>query len=288
VSKTLIPAERRQRIRAHLAVHQAASNAALSALLGVSEATIRRDLEWLEAEGVVERSHGGAALALRLPFEPEYAKSVQSHPDEKRRIGQRAAALIEDGETIFVNSGTTTTQLIRHIRPGAQITVITNNLTAALEAGETGYELLLLGGAYRARAHSVAGRFATDMLRQVYASRCFLGVDGLSARRGCTTPNSAEAEIARLMLERTHGPVIVIADHSKWGVVSNFDIAGLEQVQTLVTDDGLDAAARDEIAARGVQVLVSARQGPSGAAATPERRQATVDRRRSQPYSAVK
>ncbi len=255
LSKTLIPAQRRQRIRAHLARHQAASNTALSTLLGVSEATVRRDLEWLESEGYLERAHGGATLSQRLPFEPEYAQSVQSHPAEKARIGQRAAALIEDGETIFVNSGTTATQLIRHIAPGARITVVTNNITAALEAGETSYELLLLGGAFRARAHSVAGRFAADMLRQMYASKTFLGVDGLSLKHGCTTPTNAEAEIARLMIERTHGPVILIADHSKWGVVSNFDIASLDQVQMLVTDEGLEPGARADLAARGLAVI---------------------------------
>ncbi len=257
MSQTLIPAQRRQRIRAHLALHQAASNTALSALLGVSEATVRRDLEWLDGEGYLERAHGGATLSQRLPFEPEYAKSVQSHPAEKARIGQRAAALIEDGETIFVNSGTTATQLIRHIAPGAHITVITNNITAALEAGETSYELLLLGGAFRARANSVAGRFAADMLRQVYASKTFLGVDGLSLKHGCTTPNDAEAEIARLMIERTHGPVILIADHSKWGVVSNFDIASLDQVQMLVTDAAFEPGARAELGARGLTVITA-------------------------------
>ncbi len=256
MTKTLIPAERRKRIRDYLAAHQVAHNAALSELLEVSEATVRRDLEWLEGEGLVERTHGGAALSQRLPTEPDYANSAQTRPVEKRAIGAVAAALVKDGETIFVNSGSTTSQVIRHIR-AANVTVITNNVSAAVEARRADFELILLGGAFRPRANSVAGRFALEMLRQVLAAKAFIGVDGLSLKYGFTTPTSDEAEIARLMIERTRGEVIVVADHSKWGVVSDFEIAPLERAQTLVTDAGFDPDVRAELAAHKLDVVIA-------------------------------
>ncbi|MGH2522271.1 MAG: DeoR/GlpR family DNA-binding transcription regulator [Anaerolineales bacterium] len=259
MTKTLIPAQRRQRIRDYLAEHQVAPIAALSQWLQVSEATVRRDLEWLENEGILERTHGGAALSHRLPNEPAYTNSAQAHPDEKRSIGAAAAALVEDGDTLFVNSGTTTTQVIRHLRNVKHVTVVTNNVRAALEARGSGVELILLGGAFRARANSVAGRFAVEMLRQIYATKTFIGVDGISLKYGCTTPNDSEAEIARLMIERTRGPVIVVADHSKWDVVSNYEIARIDQIHKLITDEGLERLphARAELAEHSVEVVIA-------------------------------
>jgi DeoR/GlpR family transcriptional regulator of sugar metabolism len=256
-TKVLIPAQRRKRIQEFLEVYQVAQSTILSEMLQVSEATIRRDLEWMEGQGVLERTHGGATLSRRMPLEPEYSYSAQSYPLEKQLIGARAAALVEDGDTIFVNSGTTATQVVRHIHDRARVTVVTNNVNAALEAQEADFEIILLGGSFRLRAKSVVGRFATEALRQVYASKAFIGVDGLSLKYGCTTPINAEAELARLMIERTHGSVIVVADHSKWGIVSNFEMARLDQIHTLVTDDGFDPNAQAELAARSVEILIA-------------------------------
>ncbi|RMF38202.1 MAG: DeoR/GlpR transcriptional regulator [Chloroflexi bacterium] len=265
MSKPLIPAQRRERIREYLQVHRVARNADLSRMLGVSEATIRRDLEWLEGQGVVERTHGGAILSQRMRFEPAYAQRARTHPEEKRRIGAAAAALIEDGDIIFLSSGTTTTQMIPYIRPGAGITVVTNNVSAVLEAHDPGFELILLGGTFRPQSNSVVGRFATAALRQIYASKCFIGVDGISPKYGCTVPTGVEAEIIRLMIERTRGMVIVLADHSKWGVVSNFEVASLDQVHKLVTDKKLNPSAFAELAARSVEVIIAGdRQGANG------------------------
>ncbi|OGO77431.1 MAG: hypothetical protein A3K41_03925, partial [Chloroflexi bacterium RIFOXYD12_FULL_57_15] len=195
MGKPLIPAQRRERIQEYLAVHQIARIADLCALLETSEATIRRDLEWLEAEGILERTHGGAIVNQRLTSEPEYLLRVQKNPEEKRQIGALAASLIEDGDIVFINSGTTTTQVIQQIRSNANISVFTNNLNAALELGEAGFQHHLLGGEYQPRSKSTAGRFAIENLRQVYADRVIIGVDGISLKHGCTVPTNAEAEV---------------------------------------------------------------------------------------------
>ena len=257
MSKPLIPAQRRERIQEYLALHKIVASTDLSEWLGVSEATIRRDLEWMEEEGFIERTHGGAILSQRLPLEPEYRQRAMRCPEEKRLIGLTAAAQIEEGDIVFINSGSTTTQIIRHIRRGSGITAITNNLYAALEFGETGLELLLLGGEYQHKSNSVAGHFAIDNLSQVYANKAFIGVDGISPRFGYTVPTNVEAELTRMMIDRTKGPLYVVADHTKWGVVSNFEVAPIHKDLKLITDEGLDEHARADLAARTVEVIIA-------------------------------
>lgn len=257
MSKNLIPAQRRERIQEFMAVRRVVASSELCALLDVSEATVRRDLEWLESEGFLERTHGGAILSHRLQQEPRYASRAHLYAEEKRIIGQAAAALIEDGDIIFINSGTTTTQVIHHIRNSAGVTVVTNNLSAAQELGEPGFELILLGGLFQPRSISVAGRFAVENLNQIYADKAFIGVDGLSLKHGCTVPMLAEAEVVRVMVERTHGPIAVVADNSKWGVVSNFEIAKIDQIDQLVTDTGLDDWAHTALSSRSVDIIVA-------------------------------
>ncbi len=260
MSKQLIPAQRQALIRERLENSKVVSNAELCDLLGVSEATVRRDLELLEEQGILERTHGGAVLSQQMRLEPEYSTRARSHTEEKLGIGATAATMIEDGDTLFLNSGTTTTQVIRNIPGGIRVTVVTNNVSAALEAANAGYELILLGGTFTTRSNAVIGHFAAENLRQVYANKTFLGVDGISFKYGCTVPSNAEAELVHLMIERTRGPVIVVADSSKWGVVSNFEVARWDQVHTLVTDEGFDARARAELGARNVRVLVATKR----------------------------
>lgn len=262
MSKRLIPAQRRVRIQEHLAANRIVSASELSESLGVSEATIRRDLEEMERAGILERTHGGAILSQRMKVEPEYAVKALAHPEEKRSIGALAASLIEEGDIVFTNSGTTCAEIIRHIPGGMQVTVMTSNLGAALEVRERGVELILLGGIVYPRSNSVGGRFAIEALQQVYANKTFVGVDGISPKHGFTVPSGSEAEIIRLMIERTQGLVIVVADHSKWGVVSNYEVARLDQVHTVVTDEGFDARASAELAARNVRVLVAGAGAP--------------------------
>lgn len=262
MSKALIPAQRRERIQEYLAVHKIARIADLCEVLETSDATVRRDLEWLERDGIVERTHGGAMFSQRLNLEQEYKMRALRRPEEKRRIGATAAGLIEEGDIVFINSGTTTTQIIRHIRPDMNVTIITNNLIACIDSLDAGYEIILIGGSLQAKSISVAGRFAVKNLSQVYANKAFIGVDGISIKYGCTVPSNSEAEVVHLMCERTHGPITVAADCSKWGVVSNFEVASISQVNRLVTDEGLEAGARASLTARAVEIVIAS--GSSG------------------------
>ena len=233
---TLIPAERHRRIREIVAAQNIARVADLSAALGVSEVTIRRDLELLEQRGVLERTHGGAVLTQRMRREPAYSASAQVHLEQKRRIGAAAAGLIEPGDTIFVNSGSTTLQAVQHLPVGADVAIVTNSLDVALAARERGLRLTLLGGQHRPQSNGLVGSFTTEALRRMFADKALIGLEGISPRFGLTMSSAEEAEIARLMVERTRGSVIVVADASKFGVVADFAVAPLEAAGAWVVD----------------------------------------------------
>lgn len=273
MAKALIPAQRHRMIREYLEIHQIVRSSMLSEMLGASEATIRRDLELLEKQGIVERAYGGAILTQRMPTEPAYALSILAHPEEKRAIGLAAAQLVKDGDTLFVNSGTTASAFLHALftrQDLGAVTIVTNNVTATSEAREVTFEVILLGGSFRPRSNSTVGRFADDQLRRFCASRAFIGVDGISLKYGCTTPSNFEADIAERMIERTRGPVVVIADHSKWGIVSNYAICAIDQIHTLVADNGLAPDSRAELRTHSVDVIIAGPEpGTNGHGAQP-------------------
>jgi DeoR family transcriptional regulator, fructose operon transcriptional repressor len=264
MGKPLIPAQRRERIQEYLTVHPIVRTADLMDLLETSEATVRRDLEWLEQKGILERTHGGAILNQRVIFEQEYQQRAQHFPEEKKRIGELAASLIEDGDIVFINSGTTATQVLQHIRRDLRITVFTNNVNAALELGDPGFHYYLTGGEFQSRSNSLAGRFALDNLNLVFANKVILGVDGISLKHGCTVPTNPEAEVVRKMIDQTKGQIIVVADHSKWGAVSNFPIATVDEVDKFVTDAGFSKSATQELSEHSVETLIASNSGING------------------------
>lgn len=251
-----LPAERHRRIEELIRSRRAVRVSALSDLLGVSEVTIRRDLEELESRGLLERTHGGAIRSQRIGTEPPYVEAIASHAEAKRAIGEQAAASVRPGDTIFLNGGTTTLEVFRHLTvPGVKI--VTNHVGMALEAADRSLELILVGGEYRAPSNSCVGGFATEAIRRVFATRSFIGVEGVSLRSGLTTPAAPEAEIARMMIEQTQGPVVVVADSSKVGTVADFVIAPLERLTGFVTDAGVDEGYLAEIETSGIGVTVA-------------------------------
>ncbi len=251
-----IPAERQHRIHRLAEEHGIIGVAELSSLLAVSEITIRRDLAALERRGILERSRGGAICTHHKRVETLFSQKGLDCRAEKEAIGRAAAQLIDDGDTIFVNGGSTTLEVIRNL--GARkVRVITNNVAAALEGPKVGVELILIGGEYRSQSNSVVGGFATAMLRQIWAGKAIIGIDGISVREGLTHPVEQEAEITRQMIERTRGPVIVVADHRKLAVVSNFAAGPIDAVDMLVTDQACPADYRAELEQAGVRIIIA-------------------------------
>jgi len=256
VTSGFIPADRQKRIQRLLQERGVVKVTDLSSLLGVSEITIRRDLDTLERSGDLERTHGGAVYNQHMRIEPRYAQKDAIHREEKEAIGRAAAKLVEAGDTLLINSGSTTKQVIRNLKM-SKARIITSNLGAVIEAQESEMELILIGGLLRRQSNSLVGSLATLSLQQVYGSKAFIGVDGLSVKYGLTTPILEEAEIAREMIRRTPGPVVVVADHSKLSVVSNFMTAPIDQVDILVTDQGLNNELREELEKIGIKIIIT-------------------------------
>lgn len=228
----------------------------LGEILGVSEITVRRDLELLEQEHFLERTHGGAILSRRLRSEPQYTAKYQEQIKEKRQIGAAAAALVEPRETIFIGSGSTTLQIFRQLY-GKKVRIITSNAGAVPECQASDIELILTGGNYREQSHSFTGPLALQSLQKFYASKCFIGVDGVSLQYGLTTPNLEEAEVAHNMIERTHGQVIIVADASKMGVVADCLTAPLDKMDILVVDSAFDEGYRQDLEDLGIRIIIA-------------------------------
>jgi DeoR family fructose operon transcriptional repressor len=252
----MIPAERRARIVELLEERRAVRVSLLSEDLRVSEMTIRRDLERLEQEGVLSRMHGGAILKRRMIEEPLYVTNVRAHSEEKSRIAEAAAAMIQPGETVFLSSGTTATQVLGHVDPQLKARIVTHNLGAVSSAQRTSLDVVLLGGSYRARSNTLEGALPIEIAGQFHASRFILGADALSLDEGVTTPSIALAGVERAMIRQTRGEVIVLADSSKFGVVGDVVICSLAQVDAVVIDDGVDDEVPEEIRRLGPRCIV--------------------------------
>ena len=252
----MIPAERRVHISEILRERRAVRVSSLSEDLGVSEMTIRRDLERLESEGLLTRTHGGAVLKRHLVEEPLWVDRVAAQAEEKRRIAQAAAALIRPGETVFLSSGTTAAQVLRHVAPTLEARVITHNVGALAEAQGLRVEVVLVGGLYRPRLNALGGPMALEHVGRFHASRMLLGVDGFDLEEGLTTPTVDMASIERAMIGQTRGDVIVLADRSKIGVVADVVICGFDHVDVVMVDDGVDEGVRDEIGRLGLRCVV--------------------------------
>ncbi len=233
----IIPAARHSRIMELIRRDGLVTVEALSKKLDVSVITIRRDLTVLEEKGFLERTHGGAVLIHQIEREFNYSEKDRTNKEQKEAIGRAAALLVEDGDTLFINSGSTTYQVIRFLEGKKDIHVITNNVAAVADfGGRPGVNLILTGGVYRHQSNCLIGEFAIDTINRVIASKIIMGVDGMSLDTGLTSPVYQEAGITRAMIDRTQGQVICVADSSKIGRITNFITAPLSDVNTLVTD----------------------------------------------------
>jgi len=251
-----LPAERRQIILSEIAAHGAVRVDELGRRFEVSEMTIRRDLDALEAEGRLERTHGGAIALQAVTEERRYWEKDEENREAKEAIGRRAADLVADGDTVLVNSGSTTRQVILHLARRPKVRIITNNIAAVADLpDETEAEILLLGGRLRTASGCVVGDWAMGLLDQLAPNRAILGADGISLKEGLSSPIPEEAALTRFMIERTQGPVTVVADSAKVGRVCGFRIVPLDAVESLVCDSGDQVPWLDDFRSAGVQVI---------------------------------
>ena len=228
----------------------------LSRLLNVSLLTIRRDLDRMAENGLLQRTHGGAIFIQQKRVELLYSKKDELNRAEKMAIGEKAASLVEDGDLVFVNSGSTSYHAIMNLAGRKNVKIVTNNVAAVVDLeDDLSAEVILTGGDYRAESHCLVGSYAELTLDSICANKVIIGADGISAELGITSPVAQEAAVTAKMLERTNGRVIVIADSSKVGVVSNFIITPLENVDVLVTDNRNGDIDTRDFSTYGVEVL---------------------------------
>jgi DeoR family transcriptional regulator of aga operon len=231
----------------------------LSEELGVSLATIRRDLQELELRGLLRRTHGGALPIEPLFYEPfrhdrSFQDQVGSFATEKRRIALAAVEQVSAGDTIALTAGTTTTEVIRSLQGLSGITVITNTVNVAMElSARKDVDVFVTGGHLRGDWFSLVGPAAIASMKGLYADVLFVGVNGIDAHRGLTCLNPDEADINRTMVQQAKRK-IAVTDHSKLGVVTKWLICPVDEIDMLITDSG----ATDEMIApfqeRGLKV----------------------------------
>lgn len=247
--------ERQQAILAEATVRGRVEVSALAERFGVTPETIRRDLASLERLGAVRRVHGGALPLQPAGFELALSDRQDLLTTQKRRIAERALAELPEGGTVLLDSGTTTFALAAVLPPQRSLTVLTNSVSiAGLLLSKPAVDLYMIGGRVREQTGAAVGQWARQALDGTSIDVAFLGTNGFSARVGMTTPDQAEAEVKRAMVAAGRR-VVVLADSSKAGHDSFHRFARLREVDVLITDDGLDPATVDEVAAAGPQVV---------------------------------
>lgn len=235
-------------------------------VLGVSAATVRRDLDDLAGQQMLTRIRGGA-VARGVTYDLPLRYKTERHPSEKQRIAALAATMVRPGQVAGLNGGTTTTEVARAlaVRPDLQsggplapsLTVVTNALNIAAElAVRQSIKIVVTGGVARPQSYELTGPLATGVLEQVVLDVAILGVDGIDAEAGATAHHEGEASINRLMTQRA-AQVIVAADSSKAGLRAFARICAADEVDVLVTDAGIDPSQAARLCDAGVRVVIA-------------------------------
>ena len=237
-----IPAERQKRMIEYIEANTSAQIHELAERFGVSEATVRRDLDEMDHRGRIKRTHGGAMkLDRSTAYESKYSEKMNLMTDAKQRIALRAAALVHNGDTVLLDSGTTTYFIAQQLSALQDLTVITNDLGIALNTQlHPSSTLGVTGGMRRPDYQELVGSQAENFIQETRVNVAFLGADGVDLAFGVTNANFAEIGVKRLMIAAAMRPVLC-CDHSKFGRASLARICGLDRLSTLITDDGLDA-----------------------------------------------
>jgi DeoR/GlpR family transcriptional regulator of sugar metabolism len=258
-----VPAERRRQLI--LRALRSGGPAAVRDLceqLGVSPATVRRELVKLEEDGLLTRVHGGAVVD---EGDQPFAEVAEMHVPEKDAIAARAASLVEDGQSVLLDIGTTACRPARQLH-GRRLTVITGNLVVHEElADDAGIELVLLGGMVRREYRSLAGFLTEDNLRQLHADRLFLGSSGVRPGGQVMDTTVVEVPVKRAMIEAGER-VVLLADRAKFPGTGVAKVCGPDELDAVVTNAPVDAVTRSSLDEAGVQVVVAGEPGKAGPA----------------------
>jgi DeoR/GlpR family transcriptional regulator of sugar metabolism len=258
-------AERRKRIVEYVQRFGEVRTEQLSEWFGVSEVTLRRDLEILESQNRLRRVRGGAVPNTTPPLETRFQERLELRTAQKREIAAAAAELVKDGQVVMLSAGTTTTYLARELLKKNELTVITTAINIASElAGHDHITLIMIGGVVRPGSYATVGHLADEALLQINADFAFIGVDGIDLDSGFTTPNLMESRTDSIML-RAAAQGIIVADSSKFGRVTLSPVARIDEPTMLITDSDAPEDFVAQLRQRGCKVLIpsSLRISPS-------------------------
>lgn len=227
--------ERYQAILATLEENKIIKVQELIQLLDASESTIRRDLQELENQNLLQRVHGGAKKMQQLAFEPNMVEKTKHYSAEKKAIAHYAASLIRPKDVLFIDAGTTTMAMISEIPYTDSITVVTNSVKHAALMIDRQIETIILGGAIKLSTNAVRGTFANDQLKQLRFNKSFMGMNGAHLEAGFTTPDPEEAAIKRIAITQSDKSYVLI-DHSKFQETSFAKVADLSSADIICDD----------------------------------------------------
>lgn len=256
----------------------------LARVVQTSEVTVRRDVRALEAEGLLDRRHGGAVLPGGFTRESGFPQKSHLATAEKTAIADLAAGLVEEGEAIVVGAGTTTQELARRLARVPGLTVVTNSLLVAQALAHANrVEVVMTGGTLRGSNYALVGSGAEQSLQGLRVSKAFLSGSGLTAERGLSTSNMLSASVDRALVQAA-AEVVVLADHTKLGTDTMFQTVPTDVITRLVTDeppphDDRAATELQALADQGVQIAVAGASGNPGGDQVPARQQQHQQRR---------
>ena len=221
-----------------------------------SQITIRKDLEALDKQGLIQRTHGGALpLQTSALLDPTLREKEKLHHQEKMRIAECAVQKVKEGQVLILDSGTTTTAIARALRQFQNLTIITNAVNIAAELAGTSVEVILTGGTLRNNSFSLVGPIAEETLRRLSADILFLGVDGFDAHYGLSTPNLLEAKVNRVMVEIAK-KAVAVCDSSKFGRRSLSLISPTAALSEVITDRGAPKSDLRALKQAGIEVTL--------------------------------
>lgn len=248
--------ERQSRIEKYVLQHFSVTVKELSEQFDVSPMTIRRDLELLEQKGQVLRVHGGV-VAPSGPSGTREEERAVLNISQKALIGEVASFLVEDGQTLFIDAGTTTIELAMRLADRRGLTVVTNSVKVlSAMADSPGINLIGVGGSVYGGAWSFVGPLAEASIRRFHSDLAFLGITSLSLDRGLTEVNYFEADIKSLIIQQSQR-VVLLADSSKFEKVSPISVASLSAIDTIITDNGLQFEVVNSYRMAGIEIILA-------------------------------
>lgn len=254
--ETYSVAERRSKTIKLLNEKGQAAVSELSRMLNVSEVTIRKDLQYLEEKNVLIRTHGGAMKKDYLVQDLHFDDKGKKNAEQKRRIGERAAQMVQDGDSLILDAGTTVMQLAKSLHNNRNLNVLTPAINIALELMRNPeIQITVLGGILRPTSAAVVGSYAEMMLRDHFCSKLFLAADGFDPMFGITTTNALEAHLNRLMIDSAQDAILVI-DSSKFGRRGLSRICSVDQIDIVITDSGISDNIQKTLDDHNIDVIV--------------------------------